>query len=45
MVSALYTLDKMVDVVNLSSITDLAGDVDFHAMIKGALEFFGVKAE
>lgn len=45
MVSALYTLDKMVDVVNLSSITDLAGDVDFHAMINDALEFFGVKAE
>lgn len=45
MVSALYTIDKMVDIVNLSSITNLAGDVDFHAMIGDALEFFGVEAE
>ena len=39
--SALYTLDKMVDVVNLSSITNLVGDdIDFHSFFKDAIAWF-----
>ena len=45
--SALTTLDKMVDVVNLSSITDfVGGDVDFHTYFKEAIDWFnGIDAE
>lgn len=39
--SALNTLDKMVDVVNLSSITNLVGDdIDFHSFFKDAIAWF-----
>ena len=45
MVSALYTIDKMIDIVSLTSITNLVGDVDFDGMLNSALEFFGVEVE
>ena len=45
MVSALYTIDKMIDIVNLTSITNLVGTVDFDGMLNRALDFFGVEVE
>ena len=45
MVSAIYTIDKMIDIVSLTSITNLVGDVDFDGMLNSALEFFGVEVE